>query len=132
VKIFKKTRTGRTLHYFFTVLTKRKLPILINFTFTPIAIFFGETLVGYKAGILFEKLVEYKAGGSTADLYSLGWTIVIFYIIQIVFYRINDYTAILRQVAGLRDLEQYIFSRLPLHSYGFFSETYGGGAGQSG
>jgi ATP-binding cassette subfamily B protein len=126
VKIFKKTRTGRTLRYFFKVLKKRKLAFFINLTFTPIAIFFGEILVGYKFGILFQKLVEFKHGGSTHELYHLGLVIIVLYIIQIVFYRVNDYTSQWRQASNLRDLEQYIFSKLPLHSYGFFSETYGG------
>jgi ATP-binding cassette subfamily B protein len=103
-----------------------KYATFVNFTFTPIAIFFGETLVGYKVGILFQKLVEFKVGGSTHELYALAWVILLFYVIQIIFYRINDYTAIWRQVNSLRDMEQYIFSRLPLHSYGFFSETFGG------
>ena len=126
MKNFKRNRTARTLHYFFKVLTKRKLAIIVNLTFTPIAIFFGETLVGYKFGILFQKLVEYKHGNATNELYHLGLIIVLFYVIQIVFYRINDYTAMWRRACDLRDLEQYIFSRLPLHSYRFFSETYGG------
>jgi len=126
VKIFQKTRTGRTLHYFFKVLMKRRLAFIVNMTFTPIAIFFGEILVGYYVGILFQKLVEFHHGGSTHELYHLGRIIVVFYLIQFVFYRINDYTAVWRQTKGLRDLEQYIFSRLPLHSYRFFSETYGG------
>jgi ATP-binding cassette subfamily B protein len=126
VKFLQKTRTGRTLHYFFKVLKKRKLPLLVNVTFAPIAIFFGEILVGYKVGILFQKIVDFKPGSSTAELYRLGWTIVGFYIIQIVFFRINDYVSNWRQAVTLRDLEQYIFSRLPLQSYAFFSETYGG------
>ncbi len=103
-----------------------KWATFVNFTFTPLAIFFGETLVGYKVGILFQKLVEFKVGSSTHELYDLAWIILLFYVIQIIFYRINDYTAIWRQVNSLRDMEQYIFSRLPLHSYGFFSETFGG------
>jgi ATP-binding cassette, subfamily B, bacterial len=126
VRLLQKTRTGRTLHYFFKVFKKRKLALIINFTFTPTAIFFGETLVGYKFGILFQKLVEFKPGGATGALYHLGWIIIAFFVIQIVFYRVNDYTSQWRKAADLRDLEQYIFSRLPLHSYGFFSETYGG------
>lgn len=126
MKLFKKTRTGRTLHYFFKIFKRRKLAVAVNLTFTPIAIFFGEILVGYKFGILFQKLVEFKIGNSANALYHLGWTIIGFFVIQIVFYRINDYTANWRKAADLRDLEQYIFSKLPLHSYGFFSETYGG------
>jgi ATP-binding cassette, subfamily B, bacterial len=126
VKFFKKTRTGRTLHYFFKVFKKRKLAVFVNFTFTPLAILFGETLVGYYVGILFQKLVEFKVGGSTGVLYHLALVIIILYVIQIVFYRINDWTAIWRQSAELRDLEQYIFAQLPRHSYGFFAETYGG------
>jgi ATP-binding cassette subfamily B protein len=126
LKFFQRTRTGRTIHYFLRIYKTHKWATFVNFTFTPIAIFFGETLVGYKVGILFQKLVEFKAGSSTHELYDLAWIIIAFYIIQIVFYRINDYTAIWRQTNGLRDIEQYIFSRLPLHSYGFFSETYGG------
>jgi ATP-binding cassette subfamily B protein len=126
VKFLQKTRTGRTLHYFFGVFKRRKLALVINLAFTPIAILFGETLVGYKFGILFQKLVEFKPGDSTSVLYHLGWIIIGFFVIQIVFYRINDYTSQWRKAADLRDLEQYIFSRLPLHSYRFFSETYGG------
>jgi ATP-binding cassette subfamily B protein len=126
VKFLQKSRTGRTLHYFFLILKKRKLLAFINCTFTPIAIFFGETLVGYKFGILFQKLVEFKSGGATGELYHLGWVIILLYVIQIVFYRVNDYTAQWRKAVNLRDLEQYIFSRLPLYSYGFFSETHGG------
>lgn len=126
MKFLQKTRTGRTLHYFFKILTKRKLRLTVNLTFTPIAIFFGETLVGYNFGKLFQKIVQFKPGDSTGPLYHLGLIIVIFYVIQIIFYRINDYTSLLGRSASLRDLEQYIFSRLPLHSYSFFSDTYGG------
>ncbi len=126
VKSFKKTRTGRTLHYFLTIFKKRKLAVFVNLTFTPIAIFFGEILVGYDFGKLFQKITEFHVGDSTGPLYHLAWMIIGFFVIQIVFYRINDYTAIWRQSASLRDLEQYIFSRLPHHGYGFFAETYGG------
>lgn len=123
---FKQTRTSRTIHYFLKVLAKHKLAYIVNLTCTPIAIFFGETLVGLYFGKLFQKLVEFKVGGSTGELYHLGWIIIALYIAQIVFYRVNDYTATWRINNALRDLEQYIFSRLPRHSYGFFAETYGG------
>lgn len=126
MKFFKTSRTGRTLHYFFKVFKKRKIALTVNFAFTPIAIFFGEILVGYYFGILFQKLVEYKVGGAAGQIYHLAWTIIGLYVVQVLFYRVNDYTAQWRQSNNLRDLEQYIFSRLPLHSYGFFSETYGG------
>lgn len=126
MKLLNKSRTGRTLNYFLKFFFKRKLAISVNLTFTPIAVFFGEILVGYYVGILFQKIVEFDAGDNAAPLYSLVWTIIIFFIIQIIFYRINDYTAVWRQTANLRDLEQYIFSKLPLHSYRFFSENYGG------
>ncbi len=126
MKFIEKSRTGRTLHYFFTVFKKRKIALTVNLTFTPIAIFFGEILVGYYIGVLFQKIVQFKAGGDTHDLYSLGWVIVAFFFIQFVFFRVNDYTAIWRQSKNLRDLEQLIFARLPRYSYRFFSETYGG------
>jgi ATP-binding cassette subfamily B protein len=126
LKFFKKTRTGRTVHYFLKVLTRRKLALIVNLTFPASAIFFGEILVGYYVGKLFQKLVEFNVGGSTAEIYHLAWTIIVLYVVQIFFWRVNDYTAIWRQSISLRDLEQYIFSKLPLHSYKFFSETYGG------
>ncbi len=126
VKFFKKTRTGRTLHYFLKILRKRKLALMVNLTFTPIAIFFGEILLGYYVGILFQNIVQFKLGGSTHELYHLGWVIIGCFVTQFAFFRVNDYTSEWRQPNNLRDLEQYIFSRLPLHSYGFFSETYGG------
>lgn len=126
MKFLQKTRTGRTIHYFLRVLAKHKLAYAVNLAFTPIAIFFGEILVGLYFGKLFQKLVEFKAGDAAGGLYHLGWLIIILYVIQVVFYRVNDYTAVWRQTNALRDLEQYIFSRLPLHSYGFFAETYGG------
>lgn len=126
MKLFKKSRTARTLHYFLRIFFKRKLAVFVNLTFTPVAIFFGEILVGYYFGILFERIVDFKPADNTADLYRLGWIILACFIIQIIFYRINDYTALWRQSSNLRDLEQNIFSRLPLHSYRFFSETYGG------
>ncbi len=121
-----KSRTRRTLHYFWSVLKKRKLALIINFTFTPLAILFGEILVGYEFGKLFQKIVELKPGDSLDALYHIAWLIIAFYLLQIVFYRINDYTAIWRQTKGLRDLEQDIFKKLPSHGYRFFSETYGG------
>lgn len=121
-----KTRTGRTLHYFLWIIKKRKFAVLINLTATPIAIFFGEILVGYYIGKLFQKIVEFQAGDPTGALYHFAWIIVACFVIQIIFYRINDYVMLWRQAAGLRDLEQYIFTKLPQHSYGFFAETYGG------
>jgi ATP-binding cassette subfamily B protein len=126
MKFLNKSRTGRTLHYFLKIFKKRKLAVTVNLTFTPIAIFFGEILVGYNVGILFQKIVEFKVGDSVHALYHLGWIIVVFFVIQIIFFRINDYTGEWRQANNLRDLEQYIFARLPLHSYRFFSESYGG------
>jgi ATP-binding cassette subfamily B protein len=126
VKSFKKTRTGRTLHYFWAIFKKRKLGVFVNLTFTPVAIFFGEILVGYYFGKLFQKIVEFKVGDDASQLYHIGLVIIGFYLVQIVLYRINDYMAIWRQSASLRDLEQYIFSRLPRLSYGFYAETYGG------
>lgn len=125
MKFFKKSRTGRTLNYFLKIFFKRRLAVFVNLTFTPIAIFFGEILVGYYFGILFQKLVDFNAADS-GTLYHIAWTIIGLYLIQVFVYRINDYTAQWRQSNNLRDLEQYIFSRLPLYSYSFFSETYGG------
>lgn len=122
----KQTRTWRTLRYFAKAITKRKFAFGINLTFIPLAIFFGETLVGYQFGKLFEQLVQFEAGESASQLYRLGLVIIVLYLVQIVFYRVNDYVAIWRQTKGLRDLEQDIFTRLPRHSYGFFSDTYGG------
>ena len=122
----KKTRTGRTLHYFLQVLKKRKLALSVNIIAPVLALFFGEILLGYTFGQLVQKLVEFEIGDSTAELYRLAWIILVLYIMHIIFFRINDYVSQWRIASGLRDLEQYIFSRLPLHSYRFFSETYGG------
>lgn len=126
MKLLKKTRTGRTLHYFLQVLKKRKLALSINIITPVLALFFGEILFGYTFGQLVQKLVEFETGDSTAELYRLGWIIIVLYIIHVIFFRINDYVSQWRIASALRDLEQYIFSRLPLHSYRFFSETYGG------
>ncbi|HET7673370.1 MAG TPA: ABC transporter ATP-binding protein [Candidatus Saccharimonadales bacterium] len=126
MKFLKRFRTGKTLEYFLEIFFKRKLAVTVNLTFTPIAVFFGEILVGYYFGKLFQKLVEFKPGGDTGALYHIAWTIVGFYLLQIAFYRVNDYTALWRQSNNLRDLEQNIFKRLPQYSYRFFSETYGG------
>lgn len=125
MKTVNKSRTRRTLSYFLKIFFKRKLAIFVNLTFTPIAIFFGEILVGYYFGILFQKLVNYKSAEASV-LYHLAWTIIGLYLVQVAFYRVNDYTALWRQNNNLRDLEKYIFSRLPLYSYSFFAETYGG------
>lgn len=126
MKFLKRFRAGKTLEYFLEIFFKRKLAVTVNLTFTPIAVFFGEILVGYYFGKLFQKLVEFKPGGDTGALYHIAWTIVGFYLLQIAFYRVNDYTALWRQSNNLRDLEQNIFKRLPQYSYRFFSETYGG------
>lgn len=126
MKFLKKSRTGRTLSYFLKIFFKRKLAVTVNLTFTPIAIFFGEILVGYYFGILFQKLTEFKTGGNAGALYHIAWIIIGFYLLQVAFYRVNDYTAQWRQTNNMRDLEQNIFSKLPLYSYRFFSETYGG------
>lgn len=82
--------------------------------------------MGYYVGILFQKIVEFKPGGATGELYHLGWIVVGLYIVQIVFFRINDYAALWRQSRNLRDLEQYIFKRLPSYGYRFYSNTFGG------
>lgn len=126
MKKFRKSQTGRTTQYFLKFFKRHKLAVFVNFTFTPLAIFFGETLVGYYVGILFQKIVEFKTGNDTGELYHLGWVIIWLYIIQIIFYRINDYTALWRQTSNLRDLEQYIFKRLPAYGYKFYSNTFGG------
>lgn len=122
----KQTRTWRTLRYFFGAYSKPKIAFIINVTFIPLGILFGETLIGYQFGKLFEELVRFETGDNTAQLYHLGFIIIIFYLIQIAFYRVNDYVIIWRQTRGLRNLEQNIFARLPRHSYRFFSDTYGG------
>ena len=105
---------------------KRRFMLAVNLTFTPAAIFFGEILVGYYVGILFQRIVQFRVGNSAGELYHLGWIIIGCFFVQFVFFRFNDYTAIWRQSNNLRDLEQYIFAKLPRYSYRFFSETYGG------
>lgn len=126
MKFFRKSRTARTLHYFFEIIKKRKLGLTVNIVTPLVALFLGEILVGYNVGKLVQKIVVFHAGDPTEPLYHLGWVIIILYVSHIIFYRINDYVAQRRIAAGLRDLEQSIFSRLPGYSYRFFSDTFGG------
>lgn len=126
MKLLQKTRTGRTIGYFLLILGRRKLAVSVSVIATLLGVFFGETLVGYYIGQLFQDIAQFQPGDSTADLYNLAWIIVGLYVVQIICYRINDYTFIRRQALSLRDLEQYIFKKLPAHSYRFFADTHGG------
>lgn len=121
-----KSRTRRTLHYFLLILIKRKLVLTLSLVSVVLAIFFGETLIGYYFGRLFSELVKFQSGDPTDSIYNLAWFIITVYVLQIIFWRIHDYTFSWRQAHELRDLEQYIFSRLPNYSYKFYSETYSG------
>ena len=89
MKILRKSRTGRTLQYFLMIQKKRKFAVSVNIVAPVIALFFGETLVGYNFGILFQKIVEFRIGDAAGELYRLGWLIVILYVVQIIFYRIK-------------------------------------------
>lgn len=126
MKLLQKTRTGRTLDYFLLITGRRKLAVLVTLIVTPLGIFFGETLVGYYVGQLFQDIAQFKPGDSTEGLYEAAWLIVGLYVVQIIFFRINDYTFIWRQALSLRDMEQYIFKKLPAHSYKFFADNHGG------
>lgn len=126
MKSFKKTQTGRTLHYFVKFFMRHKFFAVISLTATPLAVLFGEILVGYYVGKLFQDIVGFKAGDNTSGLYHLAGLITILYVIQIIFYRINDYTVIWHKSVTLRELERYVFKKLPVHSYGFFADTFSG------
>ncbi len=100
--------------------------MFINITTPVIGVFLGETLLGYNVGQLVERIVQFSPGDSTDELYHLARIIIFLFVAQILFFRINDYVAQWRVSISMRDLERYIFSRLPKYSYRFYSDTYGG------
>ena len=108
------------------ILFKRKFLASIGFIGPFMGIFFGEILFGFYIGKLFERIVNFNAGGNTAPLYDLAKLIIFIYLAQYVFWRIYDYTFEWRQAISLRDLEQFLFKKIPMHSYRFFANTFSG------
>lgn len=69
------------------------------------------------------------AAGNTAvasDIYQALWFIAGLLILEVVGWRIVDFTVIKLQIATLRDLEQTVFNTLLQHSYSFHVNSFGG------
>lgn len=117
--------TKRTLHYYLQASSHYRLMVVVNIVSPIIGIAAGDIAFRYYLAVLFEQLA--KAGQISAEhIWQTFYIILGLVIIQVIFWRINDYTFLVRQAKTLRNMEQFLFKRLQAHSYRFYSDNFAG------
>ena len=117
--------TIRTLKHYWRIIKRYKWMVAVNIIAPAIAVASGDIAFRYFLADLFAKLANY----TNAPMGAIWKTLFIIFalvIIQVIFWRINDYTYLLRQAKTLRDMEQDLFKRLQVHSYRFFANNFSG------
>lgn len=115
----------RTLHYYWQITKRYKFMIFINIITPIIGIAAGDIAFRYYLATLFEQLANLQST-LTSDIWRTFFLLLILVIVQVIFWRINDYTFLKRQAKTLRDLERFVFDKLQLHSYRFYSDNFAG------
>lgn len=118
--------TIRTLRYYLRIAFHYKYLFVFNIFAVSVAAILGYIVGNYLLGSLLAKLPHFGNGVSAGELYKIVWFIVIAKLIEVAFWRINDYTSIYRNSKTLRDLEQFVFKKLQAHSYRFYGDNFAG------
>ncbi|MES2971138.1 MAG: ABC transporter ATP-binding protein [Patescibacteria group bacterium] len=118
--------TIRTLRYYLRIAFHYKYLFTFNVIAVSIATVMGNIVVSYFLARLLQQLAHFNSGIDAQQLYNTVWVIVGVKIIEVTFWRINDYSIIYRQSKTLRDLEQFIFHKLQFHSYRFYTDNFAG------
>lgn len=115
----------RTLHYYFIISWRYKWIFMLNILMPLAGVAAGDIAFRYYLAVLFEKLAHLDTVPLEA-IWHIFYILLALMLLQVVFWRINDYTFLRRQAKTLRDMEQFIFDRLQAHSYRFFTDNFAG------
>ncbi len=94
----------------------------------PIASIIGSIIIPFVFSRVIADLAAYSAGQTelVSNIYHMLWVIAGLLIVEIIGWRVVDFTMIKLQIAVLRDLEQTVFDALLQHSYSFHVNSFGG------
>src|SRR5689334_9739220 len=98
----------RTLHHYLTIALLYRRMLIVNLIAPLIAIGLGAVGFRYYVAVLFGQLAKFQAVSAHA-IWRTFFLLMILVGIQVIFWRINDYTLLKRQAKTLRDLERYVF-----------------------
>lgn len=99
--------------------------LAINLIAPVFAIGFGDVAFRYFLAVLFTQLGNYNVIGIN-NVWNTFFLLMFLIAMQVMFWRIHDYTMLKRQAKTLRDLERFVFSKMQQHSYRFYSDNFAG------
>lgn len=117
--------TRRTLHYYLVSARRYKWLFFVNVIAPVFAIAIGEIAFRFYLAVLFSQLAMFNSVPIGA-IWGTFYLLIALVLTSIVFWRIQDYVFLWRQSKTLRDMEQYVFKRLQVHSYRFYSDNFAG------
>ncbi len=121
-----KSTTRRTLHYYLQAALRYKWQFAVGFIAPGLAAIIGGSVFRYFLAVLAEQLSLFGKTIVAEDLFRTMWIIIGTLLVEVMLWRINDFTFIYRQTKSLRELEQMVFSKLTKHSYRFFADNFAG------
>lgn len=121
-----KNITKETLRNYLHAAMQYRLQFGLNVVAPIVGVLIGGVAFRYFLADLFEKLASFELGESTQAIVSATVIVLSLAILEVVFWRINDYTVVLRHIKSARDLEQRIFRQITNHSYEFFANSFAG------
>lgn len=117
--------TRRTLHYYLISARKYKWLFLVNVLSPVFAIAIGEIAFRFYLAVLFSQLARFNSI-PLSEIWGTFYLLITLVLVSIVFWRIQDYVFLWRQSKTLRDMEQFLFKKLQVHSYRFYSDNFAG------
>ncbi len=120
-----KPMARRTLHHYVALSLSHKWLLLINMVAPILAVAIGDIAFRYYLATLFEQLGKYHTL-PVSDIWRTFYLLLILCCIQVIIWRINDYTFLSRQAKTLHKMERYIMDKLQSHSYRFYSDNFAG------
>lgn len=122
----KNPRTAqRTLHHFLKIALLHKGMLAVNLIAPFFAIIIGDIGFRFFVAVLFGQLAKFQEVPAH-DIWRTFFLLMTLVGVQVVLWRINDYTLLKRQAKTLRDLERYVFQKMQAHSYRFYSDNFAG------
>ncbi len=121
-----KAQIRRTLHYYFLLMRRYKGTLLLNILMPAAGIACGDVAFRFFLGRLFGQQLPHIHDAPMSAIWHTFYILMLLVVAEITFWRINDYSYLRRQSRTLRDMEQFVFSRLQRHSYRFFNDNFAG------
>lgn len=117
--------TKRTLHYYVQATLEHKWLFAVNIITPLLGVLFGNIAFQFYLARLFEQLATFQSVPSD-QIWQTFYLLIVLVALQILFWRINDYTYLYRQGKSLRAMEQFLLNKMQAHSFRFYADNFAG------